>query len=863
MKFRIPSLVIALPTVAFLAGWMSTTSFAQISISSSAAQVENFNSMGTSGLDLPTDWRVRTQLDFTQSTWATGSTAVNSDASSSAELGGAGSYNLGFASDRSVGGTLSGSLGTEVSVMARFSNNTGFLMKEFSVSYSAEQFRRNVASASVSFTSSSDGVSWNSGPSGLSVAMTPGSLLDSFSSPFTQLGTGTVTGLNLGNGPSDFYYLRWSINPGNATESHAIGIDDVSIRAARLATNGATVNTTNFFADPSSGLTIANDNAVGGTVQFNQTVNQVFNGTLVNGTGGGVLAVSKTGSGSLTLGGANSYTGGTTVSAGSLILAGAGTLGTGSLTVSGGTVDLGTKSVTNALNTLTGGAINNGTITNNSGTYFVQSGSIGAVLAGTNALSKTTAGSVTLSGANTFSGGTSVTAGTLVLGHATNTLSDGGTVLVDGAGATLSLGNNSDSVLSVSLRNGGAITGTGGILSATSFDLREGTVSAGLGGTGTLTKSTAGTVTLSAANSYSGGTVVNQGTLILSGAATLGSGGVTIDGGHLDLGGKNLANTLQFVSGGSVSNGTLAGAVGQHTVADGAVNANLAGSVGLVKNSVGSVTLTGVNTYTGNTDVQSGTLQVNGSINSSANAASTLSVNNSSLNIASGGSVAVGSTATIGSNGSVTVNGALNAGSLQSAGDLDVAVSRTVNAGSSASFTGDSTTTVNGTLTATTVSLAGTSRLQGAGVVNGNTTLASGTVLGPGNSPGTLTFNGNLSLAGTYDWEVVAGTNFADLTVVNGNLNLTGSVLNLLQSGTFTVGETFTLFAYSGTLTGTFSNGGSFSNWAINYGTGTPGANGNGGGGPQFITITAIPEPTSMLLVGLAALSVFPRRRRK
>jgi autotransporter-associated beta strand protein len=92
-------------------------------------------------------------------------------------------------------------------------------------------------------------------------------------------------------------------------------------------------------------------------------------------------------------------------------------LGSGNVTVSGGTLNLGTASITNTLGALTGGgAVNNGTITNNSGTYDVQSGSIGAILAGSNGLSKSTAGNVTLSGANTYSGNTTISAGTLALG---------------------------------------------------------------------------------------------------------------------------------------------------------------------------------------------------------------------------------------------------------------------------------------------------------------------------------------------------------------------------------------------------------------------------------------------------------------
>ena len=72
----------------------------------------------------------------------------------------------------------------------------------------------------------------------------------------------------------------------------------------------------------------------------------------------------------------------------------------------------------------------------------------------------------------------------------------------------------------------------------------------------------------------------------------------------------------------------------------------------------------------------------------------------------------------------------------------------------------------------------------------------------PGNSPGTLTFDGNLVLvAGTIlDMELgAAGTTDADRIVVTANLTLDGSV-NVIALPGFAAG-TYTLIQYSGTLT--------------------------------------------------------------
>jgi len=83
-----------------------------------------------------------------------------------------------------------------------------------------------------------------------------------------------------------------------------------------------------------------------------------------------------------------------------------------------------------------GGSVNNGTITNNGGNYTVQSGSVGAVLAGTNGLAKSGNGTVTLTGTNTYSGTTTVSVGTLLVNNTSGSGTGTGNVIVD-AGAIL------------------------------------------------------------------------------------------------------------------------------------------------------------------------------------------------------------------------------------------------------------------------------------------------------------------------------------------------------------------------------------------------------------------------------------------
>jgi len=131
-----------------------------------------------------------------------------------------------------------------------------------------------------------------------------------------------------------------------------------------------------------------------------------------------------------------------------------------------------------------------------------------------------------------------------------------------------------------------------------------------------LTKSTAGTTTLSGANAYTGGTTVNAGTLALGANNRLADGGaVTVNGGSFNLGGFSDTVGDVTLAAGSIANGTLTGS--SYDVRSGNASAVLAGNGALTKSTTNTVTLSGNNTYTGDTVVNAGELKVNGSIASS------------------------------------------------------------------------------------------------------------------------------------------------------------------------------------------------------------------------------------------------------
>jgi autotransporter-associated beta strand protein len=169
--------------------------------------------------------------------------------------------------------------------------------------------------------------------------------------------------------------------------------------------------------------------------------------------------------------------------------------------------------------------------------------------------------------------------------------------------------------------------------------------------------------------------------------------------------------------------------------------------------------------------------------------------------------------------------------------------------------------------------------LKGSGNVTGALTVS--TQLAIGNSLGTSNFSSDLTLGGgsTFVHELtssaIPGLNSADLGDIAGALTITaGSILDLVQLGSYTAGNKFTLFAYDGLLTGTFkdtssnvlSDGATFTDaggiWTIDYNDTTPGANGGASASNTFVTITAVPEPNvAALLGGLGVFALLRRRR--
>jgi fibronectin-binding autotransporter adhesin len=506
------------------------------------------------------------------------------------------------------------------------------------------------------------------------------------------------------------------------------------------ATLRASASNTAFVSGfTGTGLNIAAGGLTLDTGAFNVTAASPFSG---------VGALTKTGTGTAVFTGNSTYTGGTTISAGTLQLGNGGTSGS-----------------------IAGNVTNNGTLAFDRSDTVSYAGQI----SGTGAVNQIGTGTTVLSGANTYAGGTSITAGTLQVSADANLGNASGALTVDGG--TLSNTAAFTSARAVTLGTNGGTFDTQANLS----------LSGTIGGTGALTKTGTGTLTLTGSNAYAGGTFLNAGTVAVSSDANLGSasGALTFNGGTL----QNTANVASAravtlnAGGGTLQttgNLTLSGAIG--------------GTGALTKADAGTLLLTGNNGYTGGTTIAAGTLQLgNGGTSGSITGDVT---NNGAL--------------VFNRSDSVTFGGAISgSGSVTQAGS-----GTTVLSGTNA-YTG--TTTVQaGTLLVdgnqsgatglTTVQSGAT--LGGTGTLGGNVTIASGGTLSPGNAGavGALTVNGNLTLnngaALNYQFGQAntPGGAFNDLTTVNGNLTLAGT-LNVSTSpgGTFGPGV-YRIFSYGGTL---------------------------------------------------------------
>ncbi len=460
---------------------------------------------------------------------------------------------------------------------------------------------------------------------------------------------------------------------------------------------------------------LTGDIANNGALAVNRAGTLTLDGAI---SGSGTLT--KGGTGTLILSGTNSYAGGTTVGAGTLQVSSDANLGAvaGTLSLQGGTLQAG-ASFTSARGVLLGSPNSNSIDTQ--GFDVTLSGAIGNGpnnQAG-NFLNKLGTGTLTLTGANTYANRTLIAGGTLALAGA-GTIGAGNLIVSAGTVFDISQADTGARVIQLNSGHAGTIALGSKVLTlglANSFSDWSGTIADGgiAGGTGgsVVIAAPNGAVRFFEANSYTGGTTVAGGTFVLAGNGSLYNGGaVTVNGGAaFDISGLTAGGTTIGDLGGagalSLGGKTLTFGTANSTAFSGLVSG--AGGA-LVKNGSGTFTLSGANSYTGTTDVNAGTLLVNGNQSAAT------------------GLTSVASGATLGGSGTI-------------GGDVFVANGGTLSPGNSV-----------GTLT-----------------INGNLALSGGSALayefGAANAVGSplndvVNIGGNLTLDGTINVAVTAGGAF-------------------------------------------------------------------------------------------------------
>ena len=332
---------------------------------------------------------------------------------------------------------------------------------------------------------------------------------------------------------------------------------------------------------------------------------------------GGQQSITKTGTGRLILSAANSFTGGVTISAGVLEVTNNSALGTGPAVINGGTLEVNLASAT----------LTTSDIELNAGGQLATRGTVTltnnvTVNGGTLATRTTDSG--------TYAGTISVIAPSFVNLRSYSTPANSQTItitgLLTGSGSLTLNGNDTGG-------NGGgkflALTNTGNTYSGT-FNvsnnqiLRSAPAATGNTlGTGTVQLS-GGTLQLRDDGTGSGGALAyGNGVVISAGGGTIDADRVAANTGNtFDLGPLSIgAQTLNFTgaNGYSVRFGatTLTGAAVFNPTTATATFGVISGGFSLGKIGAGNLILAAANAYTGQTNVDAGTLTLTGSVASS------------------------------------------------------------------------------------------------------------------------------------------------------------------------------------------------------------------------------------------------------
>jgi fibronectin-binding autotransporter adhesin len=526
---------------------------------------------------------------------------------------------------------------------------------------------------------------------------------------------------------------------------------------------------------------------------------------------------------------------------------------------------------------------------NNSSTSFAGTIQDGA---GFVSVAKAGTGTWAISGNNTYSGGTTVSGGALLANNIAGSATGSGAIFVNGGGT---LGGNGTVTSIIRVASGGNLTpGSAGVgtLNSNGVTLNSGSnFNIAISGTSGTDENVTGAVNLggatlnvnvlSAPGANSVFTIINNdgtdavvgnfqtsGGVVLTNGSTFTANGTSFkifytggDGNDVILVEPTVPTTV-YVSNSNFGLGSTP-ALGQ--VVDG--DQGTAGTQSAIYgfNAVNTITAALATVPTnGTVVVNSGTYHEVPNVTSGLTGGQTLSLSGGpvtldSLNAAFDTAISLqGNTLTVGDSSDA---GVVNADFTADTGSLVKVGSDTLTLDGNESFTG--TTTVSGgtlivnsaTDLSSSTSVAAGAMLGGSGNLSGSVSSLGTVAPAASGTPGTLTIAGTLNLdpsamssPGSLTIDLVGGgtSDLVNVTGVSSSVNLSGATLNLVASGTFNPGDTFTILTMpggTGRRTGFFSGGSTITvgtqSFSISY----------AGGAGNDVVLTALGGATSPSIV--------------